>query len=290
MRALILKAYEVLARLYGRISKKYYFEDFVRVYPDGLSINRYGLKRPATSDQLKNFLNHQKFYAFAGQFAYGKTVADIGCGSGYGCSLLKDAGANMVHGTDVSKHAIRFARKHYGHKATFSIQSITSMDLYHDDQYDLTICSEVLEHIKEYGKERQALAELARITRKGGTVVIGTPNSELLEDHGFSFEEMDALANDFFTQYCIFENALVPLGPSKQNWEKRLSEGRTGVIVSEKIKLDETVLPDGREPQIKAGIPSGIFKLGNLNVTTHPIIRHVALISEEYPPKNSLTT
>ena len=28
----------------------------------------------------------------------------------------------------------------------------------------------------------------------------------------------------------------------------------------------------------------------NNDVTTHPIIRHVALISEEYPPKNSLTT
>ena len=73
------------------------------------------------------------------------------------------------------------------------MQGITDLNLFADNQFDLVICSEVLEHIKEYGKEDQAVNELKRITRPSGVIVIGTPNKKLLPDHGFSFEEMDPL-------------------------------------------------------------------------------------------------
>src|SRR4030042_106653 len=103
MRNLVAKVLNVLTHLYGSISKKYYWEDFVRVYPDGICINRFGRLKPATLTDAKNFLNHQKFYVFAAQFAHSVTVADIGCGSGYGCALLKKAGATHVSGTDRSE-------------------------------------------------------------------------------------------------------------------------------------------------------------------------------------------
>ena len=268
MRKLVVRVLVRLKHLYGRISRKYYFEDFVRVYPNSVCLNRRGRQRPARPGDIKNFLNHQKFYTFASQFARGATVADIGCGSGYGCALLKNTGAHRVCGTDASTHAIRFAKKHYGNIAEFSVQGITDMNFYPDDQYDLIICSEVLEHIKEYGKEDQAIKEIKRITKPGGLIVIGTPNSELLGNHGFSFEEMDALMKNHFTQYCIFENALVPFGSSKELWTRRLSEGRTGCIVSEAINLSETVLPKEDVLEVKSGIPAGIYRIGNIVVDT----------------------
>lgn len=262
------KALDVLTHLYGSISRKYYWEDFVRVYPSGIYIDRWGRQHPATQDQIKNFLNHQKFYAFAAQFARGSTVADIGCGSGYGSALLNNAGAIRVCGTDASTHAIRYAKEHYGDIVEFSVQGITDMGLFDDDQFDQTICSEVLEHLKEYGKEDHAVLELKRITRPGGIIIIGTPNSELLEDHGFSFEEMEALMEEHFAQYCIFENALVPFGSSEELWERRLSEGRTGLIVTQAVNLEETVLPHGVMPQQKSGIPAGVYCVGNVEVDT----------------------
>ena len=268
MSKLATKVLDVLTHFYGSISRKYYLEDFVRVYPNGIHINRYGRRKPATPTDTKNFLNHQKFYVFAAQFAYSVTVADIGCGSGYGCALLKNAGATRVCGTDASTHAVRFAKDHYGNMVEFSVQGITDMDLYQSDQFDLTICSEVLEHIKEYGKEDQAVEEIKRITRPSGITIIGTPNSELLGDHGFSFEEIDVLMKKHFTQYCIFENALVPFSPSRELWERRLSDGRTGVIVTQAINLDETVLLNGVVPQLKRGIPAGIYRVGSLEVDT----------------------
>jgi SAM-dependent methyltransferase len=268
MRQLVVKVWDALTHFYGGISRKYYWEDFIRVYPNGIRINRLGWRKPATPIDTKNFLNHQKFYAFAAQFAHNAAAADIGCGSGYGCVLLKNAGAARVCGTDASTHAIRFANDHYGNLIEFSVQGITDMNLYPNDQFDLTICSEVLEHIKEYGKADQAVGEIKRITRPRGIIVIGTPNSELLGDHGFSFGEMEALMKKHFTQYCIFENALVPFGSSKEHWERRLSEGRTGVIVSQAINFDETVLLNGVMPEVKTGRPAGIYSVDNVEVDT----------------------
>jgi len=169
-------AYNALTHFVGRISRAYYVEDFVRVYPDGLQINRFGIKKHASTDQLRNFLNHKKLYSFASQFTQGAVAADIGCGSGYGCDLLHRAGASLVCGTDASASAIHFAQRHYGNVAEFNVQSITKMRLYADNRFDLTVCSEVLEHIKEYGKEDEAVEELARITIPGGIIVIATPN------------------------------------------------------------------------------------------------------------------
>ncbi len=268
MRKFISKVLDALGHLYGIISRKYYCEDFVRVYPNGIRINRLGRQIPATPFDTRNFLNHKKFYAFAAQFAKGATAADIGCGSGYGCALLKNAGATCVCGTDASMHAVRFAKGHYGNMAEFSVQGITDMNLFHNGQFDLTICSEVLEHIKEYGKQDLAVEEIKRITRPSRIVIIGTPNSELLGDHGFYFEEIDALMKKHFNQYCIFENALVPFGSSRKLWEKRLSEGRTGVIVTQAINLAESGLPNGATPELKKGTPAGLYRVGWVEVDT----------------------
>lgn len=268
MKTLFIKLFGILTHFYGRISRKYYFEDFVRVYPNGLRIDRLGRLRPAKPSDNKNFLNHQKFYTFSAQFTQGLTVADVGCGSGYGSFFLKNSGAKSVYGCDASKNAINFAIKHFGNSVEYRIQSITDMYLYKNEQFDLTICSEVLEHIKEYGMEHRALQEIKRITRRNGIIVIGTPNSELLGEHGFSFEEIEVLMKTNFSQFCIFENALVPFGASKRLWDSRLLEGRTGVIITQAINFEETVLPNGVIPQLKKGIPAGIYRLASQEIDT----------------------
>jgi 2-polyprenyl-3-methyl-5-hydroxy-6-metoxy-1,4-benzoquinol methylase len=262
------KAWNALMHLCGRFSRKYYWEDFDRVYPGGVRLDHRGRQLPTAEHDIKNFLNHQKFYRFAAQFARGRVVADIGCGSGYGSALLKNAGAVIVCGTDASKHAIGYAREYYGDVAEFSVQSITDMGLYEDDQFDQIVCSEVLEHIKEYGKEGLALREIRRITRPGGIIILSTPNSEMLAEHGFSFSELTALMEEHFAEYCVFENALVPFGSSRQLWERRLGEGRTGVIVTQAINMEETVFLHEGTTQLKSGIPAGLYRVGSVEVDT----------------------
>jgi 2-polyprenyl-3-methyl-5-hydroxy-6-metoxy-1,4-benzoquinol methylase len=255
--------------IFHKSSKDPYFvEDYVRVYPDGMVFDICGNKRQPTKHDINNFLNHCKFYTFAAQFVKDRYVADVGCGSGYGCAILKKSGTLKVCGSDLSEHAINFAKSRYSDFAEFTIQSITDLKEYHDDSFDITISSEVLEHIKEHGMEERAINELKRITRNGGLIIIGTPNSELLGDHGFSFDKINALFQKKFSQFCIFENALVPFGHNKLLWEKRLSEDKVGVIISQYINLSETVLPDGITPEIKKGIEPGRFKFASYDIDT----------------------
>jgi 2-polyprenyl-3-methyl-5-hydroxy-6-metoxy-1,4-benzoquinol methylase len=257
-----------LCHTWARIIRSYYVEDFVRVYPGGIAFDSRGDRHAASQEDLNNYLNHQKFYRFGSQFARGAKVADIGCGSGHGCDIVKKGGAALVKGSDMSRSAVTFAKENFAAIAEFEVQSITDLEKYANNEFDLTLSSEVLEHIKEYGKEREAVNELKRITRPGGLIVIGTPNSELLDDHGFYFEEMRDLMSGNFKKYLIFENALLPNGDQLERWHSRLAKGNTGVVISQGIIEAETVMLPGHKFELKSGIPAGTYPFGHLSVNT----------------------
>lgn len=262
------KIYNFITHSIGKITRRYYFEDYVRACPDGVVFVGFARRRQSTKNGINNFLNHCKVYKFAAQFVKDKRVADVGCGSGYGSEILKKSGATLVCGSDISKHGINFAKSRYSDFAEFTVQGITDMKKYPDDFFDISISSETLEHIKEYGMEEKAINELKRITRNEGLLIIGTPNSEMLDEHGFSFEEINNLFQKKFSQFCIFENALVPFGDKILSWKRRLSESKVGVIISEIINLSETVLPNDANPEVKKGIEAGNFKFANYNIDT----------------------
>lgn len=249
----------------GRIGGRNYFEDFVRVYPDGIAYNRLGFRRRFTRTDALVLVSHRRFYEFAAQFVDGRSVADVGCGSGYGTKVLADAGAASVSATDVSRKALAFAETHFGAYASFTRQSITNLDAYADESFDVVVCSEVLEHVREYGSEGRAVDELRRILRPGALAVVGTPNAELLGDHGFPFDEIQALFESRFEEVLIYENALVPFTDEARNaWERRLREGRVGVVLSETV--DEIVAPDGATAVLKEGDPPGKRRFGDYDV------------------------
>lgn len=268
MRKKIKKYLNNFTHFMGKISGKYYFEDYVRVYPNGFAFNRFGKKRKSTNNELNNYLNHCKFYQFASQFVNIKKVADVGCGSGYGTKILKESGSVTVNGYDISKSSIRYAKSHYGNCGTFSVCSITNMSQVPDNLYDITICSEVLEHIKEYNMEQKAIDELNRITKNNGLIIIGTPNSELFSDHGFSYDEINELFSKNYLHFCIFENAFVPFGENKNLWTKRLDEKNTGVIISELINIEESYINDGCIPEIKHGLGVGTYAFEDYIIDT----------------------
>lgn len=263
-----ISIYRTASHFIAKITRQYYFEDYIRVYPDNIVFDHHGKQKNAKQVDVNNFLNHCKVYKFAAQFVKDKFVADIGCGSGYGCEILRLAGAARVCGTDISKSCIKFAQSRYGNSVEFTVQDATDLKEYLNDFFDVTMSSEVLEHVKEYGMEQKTINELKRITKNKGLLVIGTPNSEMLGEHGFSFDEINGLFSKNFSQFCIFENALLPFGDRKLLWEKRLSESRVGTIISEAIDLLETVIPKDHTPELKSGIPAGRFKFVNYDVDT----------------------
>jgi 2-polyprenyl-3-methyl-5-hydroxy-6-metoxy-1,4-benzoquinol methylase len=253
----------------GRATGRHYFEDFVRVYPDGFAYSRLGLRRKATREDELIFLNHAKVYRFAAQFVRGKRVADVGCGSGYGCRILKEAGAAKVYGCDVSRHSLRFAERHFGSWAEFSRRSITDLGNWPEELVDVAVCSEVLEHVKEYGLEDRALSELCRILAPGGLLVLGTPNGELLGEHGFLYDEIEPLVRRHFHRFLLFENALVPFeATARSDWHERAAVGRTGIVVSHELDWHEVVVPQGANAEAKLGLDTGRIELDSYSVDT----------------------
>ena len=217
-------------------------------------------------------MNHCKFYEFASQYLdKGKSVVlDAGCGSGYGTKILKEGGAADVHAFDLSSHAIEFAHRNFSDFADFRTCGITDLAVYEGKEFDLVACSEVLEHIKEYGREREALIQLRKnVMKPGGMLVLGTPNDEMLPNHGFSYREMEDLLKEVFSQYLILENALLPPSQRLHLWESRLAAGDTGVCVAQEINFDETVSDEAISSEIcKPGREAGEFEYNGIKVNT----------------------
>ncbi|HEX4952780.1 MAG TPA: class I SAM-dependent methyltransferase [Thermoanaerobaculia bacterium] len=92
---------------------------------------RYGLPpgsravAPVVANDL--FEAHLGFYLFAGRFAEGRTVCDLGCGTGYGAAELLRAGARSVAALDPDPKSVAFARRRYSDpRITFSCRSFDS--------------------------------------------------------------------------------------------------------------------------------------------------------------------
>jgi ubiquinone/menaquinone biosynthesis C-methylase UbiE len=90
--------------------------------------------------------------------------------------------ADTVIGIDISHTALDFAnrvKEYLQCTQVFFQQSDAEQLAFADNSFDLVICSEVLEHVLN---PRQALAEIRRVVKPGGTVIVTTPCAVSLSD------------------------------------------------------------------------------------------------------------
>jgi len=95
----------------------------------------------------------------------GKKVLDIGCGKGRFLKILKEQGA-IVWGIDTSRKLLEIAKKISG--AKLSVASATNLP-FNDETFDYLLCIEVLQHIPD---TKEAIAEMARVVKKDGYIII----------------------------------------------------------------------------------------------------------------------
>lgn len=98
-------------------------------------------------------------------------VLDVGCGAGVMTKEIKRLRPDFeVYGIDSSPEAIELAKKDGG-EVNFRVS-----DTYHlpfkNDYFSAAFSHHVLEHLKRPG---QALAEIARVTKKGGKIYAAVP-------------------------------------------------------------------------------------------------------------------
>ena len=115
---------------------------------------------------------HAARYYFALPFVENRLVLDIACGTGYGIALLKSV-AQHVTGVDVDPQAAREARAECDDKAAVLLGNGLGLP-FADRTFDAITSFETLEHLHERGK---FLAELHRVLRPGGRLILSTPNA-----------------------------------------------------------------------------------------------------------------
>jgi SAM-dependent methyltransferase len=98
------------------------------------------------------------------EFARGRRVLEAGCGTGLVLSRLARE-ASEAHGFDLSLGMVEKAR---ARGLSVALGSVTSVP-FKDDTFDFVCSFKVLAHVPEI---RRAVAELARVTRPGGTLAL----------------------------------------------------------------------------------------------------------------------
>jgi SAM-dependent methyltransferase len=123
----------------------------------------------SSKDQLIQFDPNVSQYAQQGTFL------DIGFGLGFQLYLANKCGANEIHGTELDADAIQFVQQHLGNAQLFHGELFAAS--YPENYFDTINLCHVIEHVID---PVDYMHEVYRITKKGGVLILSTPNIHAL--------------------------------------------------------------------------------------------------------------
>ena len=191
------------------------------------------------------WIEHWHRYHFAARWAAGKRVLDVACGEGYGSALLARHAAHVT-GADISAEAIAHAKGAYAALANAQFVQAPCTRLPLDDaSIDVAVSFETVEHIAE---QEEFMAELARVLKPDGVLILSCPNKLEYSDkrgHANEFhvkelyrDELAALVAKRFPESLWFGQ--------KPTFFSLIAPETPGSAVGEIIETDEKNPPDSR--------------------------------------------
>lgn len=173
-----------------------------------------GESSPRTTEE------HTARYAFASTYVAGKRVLDIACGSGYGVNMLREAGASLIEGVDISEEAILFAKQNFGApNVTFTCASAADT-LFPEHSFDVVTSFETIEHLEDETR-RVYLQNLHKWLVPNGILILSTPNKKVTSPFTkkplnpfhileYRLSNLRAELEERFTIASVFGQRLVP--------------------------------------------------------------------------------
>jgi len=169
---------------------------------------------------------HLHRYCFARLFCRGKEVVDVAAGEGYGSALLAQV-ANRVIGVEIAADAVAHAISAYGRSNLSFIRGDVRHLPLQSNTADVVVSFETIEHLYD---QQLFLAEIRRVLRPGGVLVISSPDSEVYSYTGspvnpfhireLTRDEFKAILRSvfphthFYSQRALIGSAITVDGPS----------------------------------------------------------------------------
>jgi len=176
----------------------------------------YAARYEAVTDVSSFIFNERKRLIFEMFELERGRVLDVGCGPGVYTDRLSEAGLD-VYGIDYSGEMIEIAKSKNFKNAVFSVGRADNLK-FEDNFFDSVLCVGVLEYIDDL---REAIREIARVTRKGGTAIFTAPIRESL------LNRLDASLRNLL-RVCAMGRFI------NQSYQARLISGRDLVSALEK--------------------------------------------------------
>ncbi len=176
------------------------------------TIERLTPEKVRSQEENLLYLRHLFAYEFVkNTINQDSLVLDLGCGEGYGTSLLSQ-NLRKVIGLDVDKKTVAEASQRYGSKNCF-FEVYDGLKIpYGDDSFDAVVSMQVIEHVKD---DIHYVSEAYRILKKNGIFILTTPNKTYRLKPGqkpwnrFHFreyypEELENLLKKYFSEVKVW--------------------------------------------------------------------------------------
>ncbi|MFC1888284.1 methyltransferase domain-containing protein [Thermodesulfobacteriota bacterium] len=160
---------------------------------------------------------HLHRYLFSREFVEGGKVLDLACGEGYGSFMLAERAKEVV-GVDINATAIKHARAKYAKENLNFIQgSMTAIPIGGGAEFDVIVCFEAIEHIKEH---QELIGKVKQLLKEEGIFLVSTPNTAItsfldLSENPFhlkelSFDAFNSLLSRSFKYVAIYGQEIYP--------------------------------------------------------------------------------
>jgi ubiquinone/menaquinone biosynthesis C-methylase UbiE len=168
---------------------------------------------PGSQINRHAYLLHLSRYVFVSPFCYGKNVLEIGCGTGYGSSFLREKGAEKVIGIDIDKRAIDIARSYFRKPRLEFICGDMEGLPFRDNSFQVVISFGSLDHVED---AKMTLSECKRVLCEGGTFIVSLVTREFItlplfnhpldpfHQKEFNCDELTRLVKVYFPRLELF--------------------------------------------------------------------------------------
>lgn len=162
-------------------------------------------------------------------------LLDVGCGEGNHLDLLiKQFGFKFNYtGIDLSEKGIMFARKKLGNKAKLIQGSIYDLQ----EEYDVIVCGEVIEHIKE---DKKFIKRICSLLKPNGILVLSTPlnkslwtNVDVHAGHYRRYEKEELIEKITDSNFFIKEHIIWGF-PLAKTFQKLISNSAMKLVETKK--------------------------------------------------------